>query len=155
MSKYKRFQFADNAEIKRRAGSDWLYDKNDRWRTLRSWDSAESKWTPAKVGEDYYGKIGGSEWVVSVPVHYIIAKPNDEVSYRGYFPVSQLRSSLKDKINLAGVGEFRPYEFLHFFLKLERKCCYKNILIIFRLCELSYTDFDITQKAYLLGFLFS
>ncbi len=27
MPKYGRFQFADNAEIQRRAGSDWMYDK--------------------------------------------------------------------------------------------------------------------------------
>ena len=59
MPKYGRFQFADNAEIKRRAGSDWMFDKQSKWRKLRSWDSAESKWTPTKAGEDYYKKIGG------------------------------------------------------------------------------------------------
>ena len=74
-----------------------IYDKNGR--KLRSWDSAVSKWTLSKVGEDYYKEIGGSEWVVSIPCHYVIAKPNDEqVSYKGYSPVSQLRTGLQEKL---------------------------------------------------------
>ncbi len=56
------------------AGSDWIYDKNNKWRKLRSWDSAASKWKLSTAGEEYYGSIGGSEWVVSIPVHYVIAK---------------------------------------------------------------------------------
>ena len=56
MPKYGRFQFADDAEIKRRAGSGWIYDKSKKWRKMRSWDSAASKWRLTKVGEDYYGK---------------------------------------------------------------------------------------------------
>ena len=99
MPKYGRFQFADNAGIKRRAGSDWIYDKHNKWRKLRSWDSAASKWKLSKVGADYYGAVGGSERVVSIPVHYVIAKPNDQqISYKGYFPVSQMRGSLKQKL---------------------------------------------------------
>ena len=83
MPKYGRFQFADNAEIKRSAGSDWIYDKSSNWRKLRGWDSAASKWNLTKAGEEYYGSIGGSEWVVSVPVHYIIAKPDERRSSTG------------------------------------------------------------------------
>ena len=97
MPKYGRFQFADDAAIKRRAGSDWIHDKSNKWRKLRSWDSAASRWNLTTVGKGYYGHIGGSEWVLSIPCHYVIAKPNDKtVMYRGYFPVSQLRSSLKE-----------------------------------------------------------
>ncbi len=60
MPKYGRFQFADDAEIKRSAGSDLIYDKSKNWRKLRGWDSAASKWRLTKVGEDYHGKIGGT-----------------------------------------------------------------------------------------------
>ena len=58
MPRYGRFQFADDAEIKRRTGSDLIYDQSNKWRKLRSWDSAASKWRLTKVGEDYDGKMG-------------------------------------------------------------------------------------------------
>ena len=121
MPKYGRFQFADDAEITRSAGSDWICDKRKQWRKLRGWDSAASKWKLTDVGKDYYKEHGGSEWVISVPVHYLIAKPNDkEVSYRGYFPVSQLRSSLKDKINaLVNRGATNVEEIKRLVLKLS------------------------------------
>ena len=93
---YGRFQFAENAEIKRRAGSDWMVDTNGKRKKLRSWDSAASEWKPTALGRAYYKHVGGSEWVVSVPCHYIIAKQDDkEVMYKGYFPVSQMKTGLK------------------------------------------------------------
>ena len=58
---YGRFQFAENAEIKRRAGSDWMVDINDKPRKIRSWDSAASEWKPTALGRDYYKHVGGSE----------------------------------------------------------------------------------------------
>ena len=87
-----------------------MYDKSKKLRKLRSWDSA-AQWNLTNVGKGYYGHIGGSEWVLSIPCHYVIAKANDKkVMYRGYFPVSQLRSSLKEKINDVVKGESTKVE---------------------------------------------
>ena len=78
MPKFGRFTFADNAEVKRRAGSDWLKDHKGRWRKLRGWSSAAGEWMVTKgVWTAYYAATGGSHYVVSLPVHYVIAKKED------------------------------------------------------------------------------
>ncbi len=40
-----KFEFKGNAEIVRRAGSDWLKDQKDKLRKLRSWNAAEGNGT--------------------------------------------------------------------------------------------------------------
>ena len=78
MPKYYRYNFPENPEQKRRGGSDWLKDVGGDWRKLRSWDSADGEWKLTKTGLAYY-KHFQSEWTISIPVHYIIAKPNGRV----------------------------------------------------------------------------
>ena len=96
--KYGSFTFPQSAELKRKAGSDWLQDVHKKWRKVRGWSAAENKWTLTGVGKAYYGKDGG-ELVVSIPCHTVILKKTgEEQSYRGYFPVSQLRPSLRAKL---------------------------------------------------------
>ena len=69
-----------------------------KWRKVRGWNAAENKWNLTGVGKAYYGKDGG-ELVVSIPCHTVILKKTgEEQSYRGYFPVSQLRPSLRAKL---------------------------------------------------------
>ena len=99
--KYGSFTFPESAELKRKAGSDWLQDVHKKWRKVRGWNAAENKWNLTGVGKAYYGKDGG-EMVVSIPCHTVILKKTgEEQSYRGYFPVSQLRPSLRDKLHAA------------------------------------------------------
>ncbi len=98
MPKYYKYTFPENPEIKRKAGSDWMRDVNNKWRQLRTWSAVDSEWKLSNTGKAYYKEFR-SEWVVSLPVHYLIAKPNDrEVSYKGYFPVSQLTTSLRERL---------------------------------------------------------
>ena len=98
MPKYYKYTFPDNPEIKRKAGSDWMRDVNNKWRKLRSWSAVDSEWQLSNLGKAYY-KEHQSAWTISIPVHYLIAKPGDrEVSYKGYFPVSQLTTSLRDRL---------------------------------------------------------
>ena len=54
------------------------------------------------VGKAYYGKHG-SEFVISIPCHYMIMRRRDgaTLQYRGYFPVSQLSTSLKHRLERA------------------------------------------------------
>ena len=97
-TKYGRFTFPDDAEVERHSGSDWLTDTTGRRRRLRAWNAAEGRWRLSKTGEAYYGRSGG-EIVISIPVHYFIAKPDgSELHYRGMFPVSQLRPALRDRL---------------------------------------------------------
>ena len=97
MPTYGRYDFADNAEVMRKAGSDALKDKKGKWRKLRTWNASEGRWRLSLAGEAYYGE-DGQELVVSVPVHMmILRKDGTEQSYRGYLPVSHLRSALKDR----------------------------------------------------------
>ena len=99
--KYGNFTFPESAELKRKAGSDWLQDVHKKWRKVRGWNAAENKWNLTGVGKAYYGKDGG-EMVVSIPCHTVILKKTgEEQSYRGYFPVSQLRPSLRNKLHAA------------------------------------------------------
>ena len=98
MPKYGRFTFPDDAEVERHSGSDFLTDTTGRRRRLRAWDAAEGRWRLSKTGEAYYGRSGG-EIVITIPVHYLIAKKDgSELNYRGYFPVSQLRPALKNRL---------------------------------------------------------
>ena len=87
--KYGSFTFPESgAELKRKAGSDWLQDVHKKWRKVRGWNAAENKWNLTGVGRAYYGKDGG-EMVVSIPCHtLILKKTGEEQSYRAYFPVS-------------------------------------------------------------------
>ena len=97
MPTYGRYDFADNAEVMRKAGSDALKGKKGKWRKLRTWNAGEGRWKLTLAGEAYYG-TDGQELVVSVPVHMmILRKDGTEQSYRGYFPVSHLRPALKEK----------------------------------------------------------
>ena len=99
MPKIGRYQFPENPEIKRRSGSDWIKTTGGAWKKLRSWNSTVSEWKPTNLGKVYYKDR--SEFVVSIPCHYVIAKPKDDVIYRGYFPVSQLKNQLKGKLHEA------------------------------------------------------
>ena len=113
MSKYGRFTFPADPELKRKAGSDWLKDTGGKWRKVRSWSAPEGKWNLTTTGKAYYKSSGDAEYVISVPVHYVIGKKDgSELSYRGYFPVSQLRPSLRESIRqaLARRGNARAEE---------------------------------------------
>ena len=76
MPKYYRYNFDANAEQKRKGGSDWLRDVTGEWRRLRSWSAVDGEWKLSKTGLAYYKEFQ-SEWTISIPVHYIIAKPDD------------------------------------------------------------------------------
>ena len=39
--KYGNFTFPESAELKRKAGSDWLLDVHKKWRKVRGWNAAE------------------------------------------------------------------------------------------------------------------
>ncbi len=85
MPKYCRYGFPPEPEIKRKVGSDWIKDVKKEWRRLRSWNAVDSEWKLTKFGLAYYKEFQ-SEWVVRIPVHYMIAKPGDrEVTYLVYF----------------------------------------------------------------------
>ncbi len=52
--------FPDSATLHRKAGSDWLKDKKDKWRKIRSWDAAAGKWTLTATGKHITGKTVGN-----------------------------------------------------------------------------------------------
>ena len=104
MPKYGRFQFADDAEITRSAGSDWIYDKSDQWRKLRGWDSAASKWNVTKVSDMRYSKCPSFPAGSSTPsiltrafallaVFYDAEKFNSDVSKWNVAKVSTMHAS--------------------------------------------------------------
>ena len=96
--KYHKYNFPPEPETKRKAGSDWLKDVTGEWRKLRTWSAVDAEWKLTKTGLAYYKQFQ-SEWTISIPVHYLIAKPDDhEVGYSGYFPVSQLTTSLRERL---------------------------------------------------------
>jgi hypothetical protein len=102
MFQYGKHKFDNIQELVRRAGSDWLRDTKGKLRKVRAWKPAEGRWVLSDVGKAYYGKHG-SEFVISIPCHYIIMRRRDgaELQYRGYFPVSQLSTSLKHRLERA------------------------------------------------------
>ena len=103
MPKYGKYTFPENAVLKRRAGSDWLEDVNKKAWKVRTWKAAEGRWDLTALGKDYYKQTGGAEWVVSIPCHYMILRRRDgaELQCRGYFPVSQMPTGLKERLQLS------------------------------------------------------
>ena len=86
MPKYGRHEFPGEPEIKRTSGSDQIKDVKGKWHKLRTWSAADGEWKLSNLGHEYY-KTFQSEFVVSLPVHHLIAKPGDrELVYSGFFP---------------------------------------------------------------------
>ena len=71
--KIGKYTFPENAQLKRRAGSDWLEDTSKKLRKVRTWKPAEGRWDLTQLGQAWYGK-SGAEWVVSIPCHYMILR---------------------------------------------------------------------------------
>ena len=57
--KYGSFTFPESAELKRKAGSDWLQDVHKKWRKVRGWNAAENKWNLTESAGRTMGRMGG------------------------------------------------------------------------------------------------